>query len=122
MIKECQERGACITKTNVLQVVSDIFRYGRKIDEGLIKNDEKTTAARVAYIDSLNSDAQDIQSHRKWYRNFRDKHKLKLKKPQMLSKKRCRVTEGQVRTWFADRLTYFREAAFGSPREPRSYV
>ena len=25
----------------------------------------------------------------------------------MLSKKRCRVTEGQVRTWFADRLTYF---------------
>ena len=68
MIIECHERGNCITKTNVLQVVSDIFTFSKKIEEGLIQNDERTKAARISHVDMLHRDLAEIKKNFKWYR------------------------------------------------------
>ena len=44
-------------------MVSDIFTFSRNIEEGVILNDERTKAARIAYVDQLSSDSKDIQKH-----------------------------------------------------------
>ena len=109
VILDGQEQGVCITKTNILHMVSDFITFEKEIQVGRLVEDDATLAARLTNVDNLHANSTTLARHYKWYQGFKRRHpKIKPKKPQYLGRKRGKVTEAQVRGWFSDRIHYFK--------------
>ena len=108
VILDAQERGVCVTRINIKQMVMDFLMYQRKIEDGeILEDDVPTLLARLKSHDSIN----DMNHrHQKWFIGFKRRNpSVHCKKPEYLSRKRGKVTEGQIRNWFKDRLAYFKD-------------
>ena len=87
VILDAQERGVCITKSNIIHMVSDFLHFQRHIEDGNLVEDDTTLAARLKSYDAFND--HTLKKHHKWYLGFRRRHPLILpKKPQYLGRKR----------------------------------
>ena len=76
-------------------MVVDICTFARKIQEGVIANNERTRAARIAYVDKLSAHSKELFKYLKWYQNFRNRKNFTVQIPHMLSENGgTRVTEG----------------------------
>ena len=74
VILDAQERGVCITKNNIIHMVSDFLTFQREIDDGNLLEDDATLAARLSNYDAFLSTT--LTRHYKWYLGFKHRHPL----------------------------------------------